>query len=392
MITKVSLTNFKCFEEKTDFDLSKINLFTGLNGRGKSTVLQALLLLAQSVNKNGNIENLYVNGKYVSLDLFEDIVNFNSETNKSVTFGINTDNVTIQKLIISYQEQTDRVGNISEMKVNDKDYFQKGESLSGSKTDNDGNESSRYLYSYPKQDINDLFCNYYFISANRLGPTRDESKADEYDLNPVGVFGEHRLNILSKSTPINSVNFDQNKGCLLDETNKWLSYIMDGASIDVLGKEKENSVLQLTLCNNTNCDKKVKAINFGFGYSYILSIIITSLIAQPGYTVFIENPEAHLHPRAQSRLTELLCKLAESGVQVFVETHSEHVINSVRLCSLKDNFSLTNEDVSMYFFSEDFKSEKLIMDKEAQISNWPDGFFDQQEKDLSQILKLGLFK
>ena len=55
MITKVSLTNFKCFEEKTDFDLSKINLFTGLNGRGKSTVLQALLLLAQSVNKNGNI-------------------------------------------------------------------------------------------------------------------------------------------------------------------------------------------------------------------------------------------------------------------------------------------------------------------------------------------------
>ena len=173
MITKVSLTNFKCFEEKTDFDLSKINLFTGLNGRGKSTVLQALLLLAQSVNKNGNIENLYVNGKYVSLDLFEDIVNFNSETNKSVTFGINTDNVTIQKLIISYQEQTDRVGNISEMKVNDKDYFQKGESLSGSKTDNDGNESSRYLYSYPKQDINDLFCNYYFISANRLGPTSD---------------------------------------------------------------------------------------------------------------------------------------------------------------------------------------------------------------------------
>ena len=56
MITKVSLTNFKCFEEKTDFDLSKINLFTGLNGRGKSTVLQALLLLAQSVNKNGTIE------------------------------------------------------------------------------------------------------------------------------------------------------------------------------------------------------------------------------------------------------------------------------------------------------------------------------------------------
>ena len=88
----------------------------------------------------------------------------------------------------------------------------------------------------------------------------------------------------------------------------------------------------------------------------------------------------------------MLCKLAESGVQVFVETHSEHVINSVRLCSLKDKFSLTNEDVSMYFFSEDFKSEKLIMDKEAQISNWPDGFFDQQEKDLSQILKLGLFK
>ena len=110
-------------------------------------------------------------------------------------------------------------------------------------------------------------------------------------------------------------------------------------------------------------------------------------------TLFIENPEAHLHPLAQSRLMQLLCKIpSENNVQIFIETHSEHILNSVRLCSLKDEFPIATPDISIHFFDKDYSVKYLAIDNNAQLSEWPLGFFDQQERDLAEILKLGLLK
>jgi predicted ATPase len=193
---------------------------------------------------------------------------------------------------------------------------------------------------------------------------------------------------------MNAIQIDGAQGSLLEETSKWLAYIMDGAKLSLRGEDKEDSVLQLLLSNSDLYDRKVKAINFGYGYSYILSIILIALLAKPNSLVFIENPEAHLHPRAQSRLTELLCKLSEIGVQVFIETHSEHVINRVRLSILKENMKLTHKDISIYFFGDNFDVTNLEINEDAQFinGNCLDGFFDQQEIDTGEILKLGLFK
>ncbi|MFV0420319.1 MAG: AAA family ATPase [Dysgonomonas sp.] len=400
MLEQLSISNFKCFAEKTTFSLKSLNVFSGLNGRGKSTVFQSLLMLSQSLNKNGNIEYLYVNGDYVNLDLFDDILNFKCSTkehkDKTIRFELTSDNQEINKIELGYKEHSERVGVISELKINNENYFQKGASIGTSSVPaKKGKDKDSFLYGYPKDQVNSLFRNVYYISADRLGPTRDERKADEYTHNPLGVFGEHRLNILyDKDLSINAVRFDETQGTLLDETSKWLAYIMDGAKLSLRGEDKEDSVLQLFLSNNEQYDKKIKAINFGYGYSYILSIILIALLAKPDSLVFVENPEAHLHPRAQSRLTELLCKLSEIGVQVFIETHSEHVINRARLSVLKDNTKLTHKDVSIYFFGEKFDITHLEMNEDAQFldANCLTGFLDQQEIDTGNILKLGLFR
>ncbi|KAA6350571.1 hypothetical protein EZS27_002054 [termite gut metagenome] len=388
MITKLSLEKFKCFDKKQDFQLSKLNLFTGLNGRGKSTVFQSLLLLSQSLIEKGNIEELFVNGNFIQLGLFEDIVfSLGESKNKIVKFYIDTDEEDVQAVELGYKESLERIGKISNMKINKIDYFQTSTSIQHT-----GKIiGERRLSAYPKETINKLFKDYYFISADRLGPTLYEEKGNKYDFNPVGILGEHRLNVLAEDRVTNSLLFDENSGTLLEEVNKWLNYIMDGVSLEIHGVEKEISVLYLLL-NNPRNKIKIKAVNSGYGYSYILSIIITALIAEKGNVVFIENPEAHLHPRAQARLTEMLCKLTMIGVQVFVETHSEHIINGTRLFYLKHKEVFSYEDISMYFFGEDFNVEKLEMDSDAQIANWPTGFFDQQEIDLAEILSLGLFK
>jgi predicted ATPase len=136
-------------------------------------------------------------------------------------------------------------------------------------------------------------------------------------------------------------------------------------------------------------NRKFTAYNVGYGYSYILSIVITALIAKKDSIVIVENPEAHLHGKAQSRLTELLSKLASRGVQVFIETHSEHIINGFRKEMLKSNCSLTNNDTSIYFFDADYSVKYLTIEPNGKIPNWPKGFFDQETIDLAEIMRLG---
>ena len=105
--------------------------------------------------------------------------------------------------------------------------------------------------------------------------------------------------------------------------------------------------------------------------------------------MIVENPEAHLHPEAQFRLTQLLAKLASRGVQVFVETHSEHVVNAVRLAVIEDAYAITNNQVSLFFFDSDYSKRDLYIEKNGRINDWPSRFFDQYQWELAEILKKG---
>lgn len=376
MITNLILENFKCFLQPQEFNLSSLNIFTGYNGRGKSSAFQALLLLAQSFVKNGNIELLEVNGEFVKLGLFEDLLYKKGSANlfKEMCIKLGTDISEYKSVAIGYEESTDRTGKISSLSINGKDYFQEASSIGGE----DREASEKNLYTYPR-NFHSLFTDFSYLSADRLGPTMFEEKHQINRVNPLGYNGDHRLNILSKNQD------------LLDETNKWLHHIMDGVKICVNGKDKKSSVLSLYL-ETLNGGSDLKSVNCGYGYSYVLSVIIVLLVATNG-CVFIENPEAHLHPLAQAKLMELVCEqVKEKNIQVFIETHSEHIINRVRLCSLKSGYAITNKDVSLYFFDKDYKVSSLKIDEDGQIENWPIGFFDQQENDLREILKLGLFR
>ena len=90
MITNLTLENFKCFDKEDFFDLSKVNLFVGYNGRGKSTVVQSLLLLCQSQCHYGDLQTLEVNGDYVQLGLFEDLVSDKNTEKNPIRFVIKT--------------------------------------------------------------------------------------------------------------------------------------------------------------------------------------------------------------------------------------------------------------------------------------------------------------
>lgn len=162
----------------------------------------------------------------------------------------------------------------------------------------------------------------------------------------------------------------------------WLSYIFDGANIKV--NNDSESVLALKI-NSKNNERLYKSVNVGFGYSYVLSIVLTCLLSKENDILIFENPEAHLHPKAQSRLTHLFARLAENKVQLFIESHSEHILNGLRVAVASKSSRIDKDMVSSYFFDENFQVEKLNIDHKGFISNWPKDFFDQTDIDNSLI-------
>ena len=133
---------------------------------------------------------------------------------------------------------------------------------------------------------------------------------------------------------------------------------------------------------------KYKPTNVGFGYSYVLPIIVAALLANSGNILIIENPEAHLHPFAQSILSKFLTLISKTGVQIFIEKHSEHIINAPRVMIVQESFQ--SEDMSILYFDEIYSSKHISVDilPNGEIDEWPQGFFDQSEIDNDIILGL----
>jgi len=406
MLKRICFDNYKCLSGK-DFDLSKVNVFTGYNGRGKSSVMQAILMLSQSVRKDdlNSFAHLHVNGDLVKLGDFDELLSNSDKYYFDVTMTLS--NTKDHEVILGYDMGDDyKVGLLKKCEIDGEDYFDTASSLP-SATGREQKSDIGDLRQLPVYLYNHFWSqNLHYVSANRQGPVKFVERDEIPEFFRVGADGSRTINTLSayldnvdKRMNINSN--DDNIYNLLTATTMWIDNIMNGGSVNVSGNVinthdnhgnlKKSSILSLGF--GIKEDGNVyPSYHVGFGYSYILSIVVTALIAKEGDIVIIENPEAHLHPEAQLRLTYMLAKLGARGVQVFIETHSEHVINGIRLAALKDEFLLQNEDVRIFFFDKDFEKIDLIIEKSGRIPNWPKRFFDQYQAELAEILRLGAQK
>jgi predicted ATPase len=379
MIKELQIQNFKCFSNSTPFEFSKINLLTGINGRGKSSLLQSFLILSQSAWRNSNLKKLVINDELINLGNFDDIKNSETPRGENIHFNIKFDNPFIDEAKIQFDENPDKPLEADFVKL---DITSHGKNIVINHFDKEVDE---IIFTF-----SEVLKKIHFVSADRLGPVKFMEKTNLPEFIHVGPRGEHTINILADSINLPVINEILYKGndanSLIQQTIEWLSYILEGAKIEIGGKEKESSVLYM-LMNNRNNSYAYKPANIGFGYSYILPLIVTGLIAKPGETIIIENPEAHLHPRAQSKIAEFFSKVASCGVQVFIESHSEHILNGLRVSALNPEIDIKFNELAVHYFDESFDSVKLTMDEKGKIPNWPYGFFDQQEIDFADIFK-----
>ena len=162
-------------------------------------------------------------------------------------------------------------------------------------------------------------------------------------------------------------------GRIFREAEQWLKTleIADGLQVRALGNSARYELLV------KHRDAVVNLKDVGVGVSQVIPVVVAALFAKPGHIVIIEEPESHLHPLAQAKLAELLAKIsAERGVQFIVETHSEHLFR--RLQTLIARQEVQPEQAALYFVERDGQAAKLRelhVDDFGRLTNWPDKFF-----------------
>ncbi|MDC3962565.1 AAA family ATPase [Polyangium jinanense] len=131
-------------------------------------------------------------------------------------------------------------------------------------------------------------------------------------------------------------------------------------------------------------------IDSGFGYSQLLPILLKGLLAEPDSILLIEQPELHLHPAVQVRLAEFLVAMMRDGQQVIIETHSEHLVNAVRVLAAEDDTGEIAAKSAIFFIDGDRSPPRLhdlSIQPDGTIPNWPSNFFGEAASLTGRLLK-----
>jgi predicted ATPase len=363
MINSLEIKNIKCFIHQ-EFKFSNLTAFCGANSVGKSTAIQCLLLLRQTYKKDKfSSKEINLIGEYFSIGHVSDLINHNASDR--IIF-INIDGINFQSDVSTINR-----------------------------------DSYSLHFDNIEQFEHPLFSgNFIYLSAERLGPR------NSYDVNfdsksiDLGIYGQFAMSEFVRNASGAAINkhlaqiykpkevLSQNKNddsiTLEVAVKEAMKHICPGFDIKYQSHTTVDKVSGTFASENTI--NPVRPTNTGFGVSYLLPIIIAGFCLTHGDTLIVENPEVHLHPSAQSSVAKFLAQVAASGVQVIIETHSDHVINGLRLFA-KDTPSFADKIIINSIGKNLGKSEvkPIAIDTDGNLSGTQSGFFDQAEKDLLRL-------
>ncbi|MFB6455889.1 DUF3696 domain-containing protein [Chitinophaga sp. Hz27] len=372
----LKISNFKCFEE-VEIPINRLTVFAGANGNGKSTTVQALLLLRNSIEENMQLWG----GYYVAAE--EELLGTDVPLNSGYLLALGN-----SSHVINHRSNKEYISIAFK--------FTEGEFFVSYHANNQ--EPQLFLRindcsTYHAKESPVLKWEFYYLNAERIGPRVSQS-IQHSNFPNAGYQGEFTAQLLDLESGFWKVAQERkfpNTGSsfLKDQTNSWLEYIIPGTRVVAITDPKTLSG-QILLENYYTTSDPALATNLGFGISYVLPIIVTGLTAASGSIFVVENPEAHLHPAAQSKVGQFLAMLAKNGVNVIVETHSDHVLNGIQIAVAKKE--IPNDHVSINFFSHKDGAVQpsiatISMSEKGELSEWPSGFFDQTQIDFVELFK-----
>jgi predicted ATPase len=239
---------------------------------------------------------------------------------------------------------------------------------------------------------------FHYLSAERIGPRLSFPKSDywvrehrqlgvsgQYTSHFLSLFGEQRIAHPSLSHP------REKTLTLTAQVDAWMGEVSPGIRVEVKSSSEIIDLisLQYAFVVENQVSNSYRSANVGFGITYTLPVVVALLASSPGALILLENPEAHLHPQGQVKMGELMARAASCGIQVAVESHSDHILNGVRIAVRQG--ILAPEQVRLHFLDRkpDQLSSHVVslqVDRDGRIDRWPEGFFDEWDKSLEKLL------
>ncbi|MDP3280099.1 MAG: DUF3696 domain-containing protein [Nitrosomonas sp.] len=370
MLTRLDLHYFKCFE-LLRLPLGHLTLLSGANASGKSSVLQALVLLHQTMREHEWSTRLMLNGEAIKLGTVSDVVD-KVHGRKGLSIGVIDHNKTYSW---SFSGERSELSMAVDYVMVDQDRIDQPERL-------------RHLL-LPEliTSLANRLKNLTYVTAERIGPREVYALEDRQIASVVGPAGEHVVSVLhwGRDEPVlDGLVIQDVINKRLHQVEARMRMFFPGCGLEVQQVPRVNAVtLGLRTSDATDFHRP---IHVGFGLTQVLPIVIAALSATEEDILLIENPEVHLHPAGQVFMGQFLAEIASVGIQVIVETHSDHVLNGIR--RFVKSGQIQPEQVALHFFrsSSSIDIAQVVspqIDARGNINSWPDGFFDQFDKDMN---------
>ena len=379
MITRIDLELFKCFK-LLKLPVHPLTLLSGANASGKSTVMQSMVLLHQTILDHEWSTRLQLNGSEIELGTVADVID-QVYGRREFGIGIVDDDCTVKWAFHYAEDKQSMSAAVGSVGVNG-DFVTQPEKL-------------RFLFPEPLEATESLagrLRKLTYLTAERVGPRDGYQLQDPSTTQVVGPRGENAVGLLYQqrdSAILPSLVMEPETPTLLKQVGARMKTFFPGTSLVIQHVPQMNTVtLGLRTSDATDFHRPV---NVGFGLTQVLPIIVAALVAKDGDLLLIENPEVHLHPAGQALMGQFLTEVAAAGVQVLTESHSDHVLNGIRR-AVKAG-TLPADDVALHFFKpRDEEGEQVTsptLDESGNIDRWPDGFFDQFDKDINHFAGWG---
>lgn len=364
MITSVSIENFKRFRS-TEIDLRSMTVLTGVNGAGKSTFIQSILL-ARCAAEFRDRAVVPLNGPY-GLALGE-------------AYEVLHPAAAAQQIEIRLRAGSSEYPYIL-----------------GVPTSRSLNLTVEQRPDIVPEVFREHGHRFSYLNAERLGP-RDQLQVTAEDSAWLGVGeqGQYTAQVLAakESTvvrgPLRHPKVaEHGVTTLRTQVEDWIEEVIRPIRVDAQWPPGLSASI-IRFSEPGWLGEPIRPANMGFGFSYALPIVVAALLMPSDGMLIVENPEAHLHPAGQSKLGRFLARVAGSGTQVIVETHSDHMINGIRLGVAADRV-LPHTDTLIHFFEDvsgDSRPVAVELNARGELSAWPDGFFDQIEDDLGRLARV----
>lgn len=352
MIKKLLVDNFKCYPN-LELSMNHCTILAGGNAAGKSTVIQAILLACATLKE----KNDYI------------------DVNEVLGVSVGNPNSLISQNRVELENADFRLS------------LEEADSLY--RIDYTIDKLFPLKLSFQCNQV-DIRSRIFYLNAERRGPRISYPAGIDQGILMDGSNAaflidraDNEQRTIPKELAISGVSTK-----FSIHVEEWLNVIMGDLNFSV-STDLTKATTDIRY-RNSLVDEEVLPTMTGFGISYILSIITAGLwcASIENAVLIVENPEAHLHPLAQSRMGKFLQLVSRCGVQVIIETHSEHIIDGVRIQAAVMN---STEEVTISFMSiQDGKIDvqNIQLNEFGELSEWPKGFFDQKTMDLRELFSI----